>query len=77
MSRTFTVSELAGFDGRDGRPAYVAYRGKVYDVTQSPHFAEGAHYGHDSGADLTEDMDEAPHEEDVIEGLEVVGVLGS
>ena len=33
--QAFTEESLARFDGRDGRPAYVAYQGKVYDVTGS------------------------------------------
>jgi predicted heme/steroid binding protein len=33
--RKFTLEELKQYDGRDGRPAYIAYKGKVYDVTDS------------------------------------------
>ena len=39
-TRMITARELLSFDGKDGRPAYFSYRGKVYDVTQSP-FLEG------------------------------------
>jgi predicted heme/steroid binding protein len=77
MTRTFTSAELAEFDGRDGRPAYVGYAGKVYDLTGSPHFGEGDHYGHQAGEDLTEALDDAPHEDDVFSGLEVVGALSA
>ena len=31
--REFTPEELTRFDGREGRPASVAYQGKVYDVS--------------------------------------------
>ena len=31
--KKFTVDELRGFDGKAGRPAYVGYKGKVYDVS--------------------------------------------
>ena len=33
--RTFTIEELAKFDGKNGRPAYVAVNGMVYDVTNN------------------------------------------
>lgn len=75
MSRTFTAQELAEFDGRDGRPAYVGYAGKVYDVTRSPHFSQGDHYAHQCGEDLTEAMADSPHEDDVLSDFEVVGIL--
>ena len=32
----FTPEELTAFDGKDGRKAYVAVEGKVYDVTGVP-----------------------------------------
>jgi predicted heme/steroid binding protein len=30
-----TAADLARFDGREGRPAYVAYKGDIYDVSES------------------------------------------
>jgi predicted heme/steroid binding protein len=32
--RTFTIKELAGYDGSNG-VAYVAFEGRVYDVSPS------------------------------------------
>lgn len=29
----FTTEELAKYNGKDGQPAYVAYEGNVYDVS--------------------------------------------
>lgn len=61
--KEFTVEELAEYDGQDGRPAYVAYDGVVYDVTESAMWAEGDHEGlHVAGKDLTQEHDEAPHD---------------
>ncbi|TLM73640.1 MAG: cytochrome B5 [Actinobacteria bacterium] len=61
--RDFTAEELSGFDGRDGRLAYVAYQGVVYDVSDSGMWTGGDHEGaHSAGADLTEDHLDAPHD---------------
>ncbi|NTU72002.1 MAG: cytochrome B5 [Coriobacteriia bacterium] len=59
----FTLEDLAGYDGRDGRLAYVAYEGVVYDVTDSPMWDGGGHEAlHSAGADLTEEHADAPHD---------------
>lgn len=74
--RTFSRSELATYNGRDGRPTYVAYKGKVYDVSTSAMWPEGEHqFAHAAGDDLTGDMDFAPHGEEVLERFPVVGAL--
>lgn len=39
----FTLEELGKFDGKKGRQAYVAYKGGVYDVTDSSQWLEGDH----------------------------------
>jgi predicted heme/steroid binding protein len=73
--REFTIQELSTFNGKNGKPAYVAYKGKVYDVTDSSQWIGGDHLGHAAGEDLTEQMDIAPHADDVLERMKVVGVL--
>jgi len=61
--KDFTAEELKEFDGREGRAAYVAYEGVVYDVTESAMWGDGDHEGmHQAGGDLTSDHDEAPHD---------------
>jgi predicted heme/steroid binding protein len=58
-----TAEQLAEFDGRNGNPAYVAYEGVVYDVSDSAMWADGDHEGmHAAGKDMTADHDDAPHE---------------
>ncbi len=61
--KEFTAEELAQFDGTGGKPAYVAFNGTVYDVTESAMWPEGDHEGmHQAGADLTAEHDDAPHD---------------
>jgi predicted heme/steroid binding protein len=61
--RDFSADELKEFNGRGGKPAYVAYRGVVYNVTESAMWGNGDHEGmHDAGADLTAEHEDAPHD---------------
>ena len=61
--KDFTLEELKAYDGRDGKAAYIAYEGVVYDVTESAMWGEGDHEGmHQAGADLTGEHDDAPHD---------------
>jgi predicted heme/steroid binding protein/ActR/RegA family two-component response regulator/uncharacterized membrane protein len=74
--RQFTIAELAQFDGKAGRPAYIAFKGKVYDATQSRLWREGKHgAAHFAGTDLTEALTHAPHGEEVFPRLPIVGYL--
>lgn len=74
--RKFSREELAFYDGREGRPAYVAYRGKVYDVSSSFLWKGGRHQAsHKAGDDLTEAMKRAPHGDEFLARFPVVGVL--
>ena len=74
--RPFTVEELAQYDGKEGRPAYVAFKGKVYDATNSRLWRNGKHAaGHLAGTDLTEAFAKAPHGEDVLTRLPILGTL--
>jgi len=76
--KRFTEKELKRFDGKDGRPAYVAFQGKVYDVSGSRLWQDGRHQGrHIAGDDLTEHMVNAPHGEETLTRFRVVGALSS
>jgi len=71
-----TLEELSRFDGRDGRPAYFAYKGKVCDVSLSKSWKDGSHMKkHPAGNDLTEMIKTAPHGEEKILQMPVVGEL--
>jgi predicted heme/steroid binding protein/uncharacterized membrane protein len=73
-----TPGELQQFDGREGRPAYFAYGGKVYDVSQSKLWQEGTHFRkHSAGYDLTDALATAPHGEEKISQMSVAGELAA
>jgi predicted heme/steroid binding protein len=76
--RKFTLEELKQYDGKDGRPCYIGYKGKVYDVTDDYLWIDGDHQGqHEAGKDLTEEMALAPHGEETLERIKLIGVLVS
>lgn len=76
--KEFTLEQLKQHDGKNGRPAYIAYKGKVYDVSDNYLWVDGDHQGeHSAGRDLTEEMSRAPHMEDVLERVKLVGVLAT
>ena len=63
--KIFSERELLHFDGEDG-PAYIAYNGIVYDVGNCPKCRHGLHENlHFPGQDLSGEMDDAPHREEV------------
>lgn len=66
--KNITVKELEEYNGKDGKPVYVAYKGKVYDLSQSNLWNGGKHMGsHQAGKDITEEVKLAPHGEEVLE----------
>jgi predicted heme/steroid binding protein/DMSO/TMAO reductase YedYZ heme-binding membrane subunit len=64
MSQTLTLAELARFDGKEGRPAYVAVDGVVHDLSASKRWPNGEHILCDMGAragrDLSDEIAFAP-----------------
>jgi len=74
--KLFTLEELKHFDGTDGKPIYIGYKGKVYDISTSPLFqGEKKMRCHIAGKDLTKDIEIAPHGEDLVLKFPVVGRL--
>lgn len=71
-----TRDELSQYDGRDGRAAYVAVSGTIYDVSESTYWRDGSHEDqHQAGHDLTEKLRSAPHVRTVVERFPVVDRL--
>ncbi len=51
--RQFTIEELSQYDGSNGRPAYVAVNGIVYDVSLESTWGGGTHFSMYAGHDLS------------------------
>ncbi len=74
--RKFTIKELEEYSGKNIKPAYVAYQGKVYDISQSDLWESGEHMGmHSAGKDITQELKLAPHGEEVFERVKFLGTL--
>lgn len=74
--RSFTLQELAYYDGSEGKPAYVAVNGVIYDVSDMIGWAGGTHFGLYAGRNHTEAFMNC-HEgrSKVLEKLPRVGIL--
>jgi predicted heme/steroid binding protein len=71
-----TPEELQHFDGKENKPAFFAYNGKVFDVSSSKLWKDGTHFKkHSAGNDLTDILKTAPHGEEKILQIPEVGKL--
>ena len=73
--KVFTLDELSKYNGQDGQPAYIAYQGIVYDVSNVPQWKNGTHNGEKAGTDVTNYISKSPHGEKVFSDLPQVGTL--
>lgn len=71
----YTKQQLALRNGQDKPQIWVAFKGIIYDVTESRLWKNGKHYEHWAGQDLTAELADAPHTDAVFEKFEKVGVL--
>jgi predicted heme/steroid binding protein len=75
---TVTEIELRRNNGDRGSPKWIAYDGIVYDVTDCPKWRLDMHERlHFPGQDLTTELSDAPHKNDVFTRpcVKVVGRL--
>lgn len=70
-----TPAQLALRNGQDKPEVWVAFRGLVYDVTSSRLWRNGKHYEHWAGQDLTDELKDAPHNENVFDKFKAIGKL--
>ena len=71
-----SLEELEKNEGSQGKPAFVAVNGEVYDLSASPVWKNGEHMGeHHAGCDLTEALERAPHGIEMLERYQKVGEL--
>ena len=68
-------NSLALRNGQDKPQIWVAYKGLIYDVTESRLWRNGKHYEHWAGQDLTDEFADAPHTETVFEKFMAIGRL--
>lgn len=77
IGRNFTIEELANFDGKNGRPAYVAVNGTVYDVTNNRAWAAATHFGLLAGKEYSQEFASChAGQQSILASLPVVGRLG-
>ena len=74
--KEFDLESLSTFDGKNGRPCFIAHGDKVIDVSASKLWKTGTHMKrHQAGTDLTSDISAAPHGTEVLDKYPQVGVL--
>ena len=78
-NRTYTVEELAQYDGKDGNQCLVAVDGNVYLIEGFALWQSGEHLPSGGrarcGLDLSEVINESPHGRSKLQLLKQVGTL--
>lgn len=73
---SLTLDELAKFNGKDGKPAYVAVDGIIYDVSALGEWSSGKHFGGiEAGKDLSIAILSSPHGKSILSRAVKVGTL--
>ena len=77
-NKTITSAQLMRHNGDDEEAKWVAYDGIVYDVTDCPNWRKEMHRNlHYPGIDLSGELEDAPHADDVFTRpcVKIVGTL--
>jgi len=72
--KIFTAQDLKENNGVDGKPIYLAFQGKVYDLTNALLWQGGVHEGHSVGVMVIEDLNEAPHGPELLQSFPIIGL---
>jgi predicted heme/steroid binding protein len=75
--KLISARSLALHNGHDKEGVWIAYKGRVYDVTKSRLWFTGKHYEHWAGQDLTAELMDAPHTEEVFKRFPCIGRLSN
>ncbi len=73
--KEYTRAQLALRNGQDRDEIWCAYRGKIYDVSNSRLWRDGKHYEHWAGQDLTDELPDAPHTDQVFSKFTIIGTI--
>ncbi len=71
----YSRSYLALRNGQDKPEIWIAYKGIIYDVSESRLWKNGKHYEHWAGQDLTDELKDAPHTAEVFKKFNAVARL--
>lgn len=73
-----TLQELSYYTGANGRPAWIAVYGKIYDVTNESAWKNGVHRGMQlGGKDASSVFDSSPHSQSLLNSMKHIGFLVS
>lgn len=72
---TYSRSQLALRNGQDREEVWIAYEGVIYEVSRSRYWRTGLHYEHWAGQDLTHELPDAPHGDEVFKRFKAIGKL--
>ena len=72
---TYSSAQLALRNGQDKEEIWCAYKGLIYELNRSKLWRNGQHYEHWAGQDLTKEMANAPHTENVFDKWDPIGKL--
>ena len=76
VPKEFTIEELSLYNGSNGKPAYVAIKGIIYDMSKMTAWRGGTHFGLLAGKDLsTEFMECHQGMQLILDMLPQVGIL--
>ena len=73
--KEYTKQQLSLRNGQDRDEIWCAYMGIIYDLSGSNRWANGRHYEHWAGQDLTDELKDAPHEDWVFNRFNKIGCL--
>lgn len=73
--KEYTRAQLALRNGQDRDEIWCAYRGKIYDLSASRLWRDGKHYEHWAGQDLTDELPDAPHTDQVFSKFTIIGTI--